>query len=48
MDSGSALFVGFSARVKEAFMYSPHPLRSDDSHAVEAFTEIAHDGTLPL
>jgi hypothetical protein len=38
----------FSARVKEAFMYSFHPLRSDDSHAVEAFAEIAQDGPLPL
>ena len=48
MDSGSALFVVFSARVKEAFMYSPHPLRSDDSHAVEAFTAMAQDGPLPF
>jgi hypothetical protein len=44
----SALFFVFSARVKQTFMYSFHPFRSDDSHAVEAFTEIAQDGPLPL
>jgi hypothetical protein len=45
----SALFVVvFSARVKEALLESPYFFLSGHRHAVEAFTEIAQYGTLPL
>ena len=48
----SALFVVvfffFSAQVKEALLEGPYSFLSGHRHAVEAFTEIAQDGTLPL
>jgi hypothetical protein len=47
----SALFVVvffFSARVKEALLEGPYSFLSGHRHVVEAFTEIAQDGTLPL
>jgi hypothetical protein len=43
----SAAFV-FSTRLKETLLDGPYTFVSGHIHAVEAFTEIAQDGPLPL
>lgn len=43
----SALFI-FSARAKEPLLEGSYSFLSGNRHAVEAFTYIAQDGTLPL
>jgi hypothetical protein len=46
--AGTSALLVFSAQVKETFLEDPYSFRSCNRDAVEAFTEIAQDGPLPL
>jgi hypothetical protein len=46
--AGTSALLVFSAQVKETLLEDPYSFRACNRDAVEAFTEIAQDGPLPL